>query len=261
MPPGAPLGCSHCCMRAGAVCGALQHCTVCAHVLLRQPAGERPLLPFRSAACTEAVPCAAGFFQTAGSLRCLVAPSQVWFGVEIMLDWALRSYSKLTTAGEPGHAAAGRVRSQRPAACAGPESPGNMADRQVPSAGAQPRLLPFPLPPQSTRCCGPPLAPSCSGGWRPASRPAWWPPPCPSRTHTHSPSCPPLGWRLAARASCARRIRRRRWSCCGQRTWCRHRWAGGPLGRCFTCACQVAAVLELACSSPHRPAASGPRPP
>lgn len=35
------------------------------------------------------------------------SPPQVWFGVEICADWCIRSYSKLTGAGEPAGKAKG----------------------------------------------------------------------------------------------------------------------------------------------------------
>lgn len=145
--------CSDCGLRVCDVCPAHQHRGLPAHLLLRLAAGEVAALP---SGCTSHPPMrafslrrlmpgcrlglAAGLARRERSCAAveplsrlhagcstsardpppsLTPPLQVWFGVEIVLDWMVRSYRKLTAQGEARNCWA-MSPSARPACRSGP---------------------------------------------------------------------------------------------------------------------------------------------
>lgn len=100
---------SDCAVRAGAVCGALQHRSVRAHLLLRCSAGEPGVLSWLVGDAARFMACWCALCWHAHTHSSVLdhpnvlkpsLPPQVWFGLEICMDWCVHSYSKLTGAGE-----------------------------------------------------------------------------------------------------------------------------------------------------------------
>lgn len=104
----------------------------------------------------------------------LHSPTQVWFGVEIVLDWMVRSARKLSHAGALAPLPQDMWVWPPARASAAPAAPWLPAPRC--SLAQLPRLLPTLATPQSTPCCGPPLPASLPPTWKRAlRRAACWP--------------------------------------------------------------------------------------
>lgn len=167
-----PQRCSHRAVRVCHVCAALLDSAVRTHFLLWIPVGKRTYLAalrwLRAdpSACTHTHACSTSSAArsapptTPQPPRLPPAAAQVWFGVEIVLDWMVHSYRKLTGAGKPCGWAGWATCACRSGCW---PSAGVLAAPLVQNSLTHP-LIPTSHPlthVQSMHCCGPPLLRSC----------------------------------------------------------------------------------------------------